>query len=192
MELIVRLHRLNRLKGKDYRITYVPDPICWTEAPESLKVLRSQRTRWQRGLAESLTLNWELLCHKKSGAVGWFAFPFFVLFELLGPVIEVVGYVLMTLGALLGFFSWEAFQIFMFVALSLGILLSVTALLMEEMSFSLFPRKRDVLKLFLAAIAENFGYRQLIALWRLQGLLRWLAGTKQRWGEMTRTGSLES
>ena len=73
MELIVRLHRLNRMRGSDYRIRYVPDPICWTEAPESLGVLKSQRTRWQRGLAESLSMNRALCCHRKSGLVGGIA-----------------------------------------------------------------------------------------------------------------------
>lgn len=192
MELIVRLHRLHRLRGTPYRIAYVPDPICWTEAPETLKVLRSQRTRWQRGLAESLTMNRTLALHPRSGWVGWFAFPFFVLFELLGPAIEVVGYLTMFVGALSGLISWAAFQAFMFVALSFGILLSVSALLLEEMSFRIYPRPAQVAWLFFAAVVENFGYRQLIALWRFQGLLRWLAGAQQHWGEMTRTNTLRS
>ena len=192
MELIVRLHRLYRLNQQRYRIVYVPDPICWTEAPESLKVLRHQRTRWQRGLAESLMLNRELCLHRRGGFPGWLAYPFFLLFELCGPVIETLGYLVMTLGWLCGMFSAEAFQVFIFVALSLGILLSVSALLMEELSFSLYPRKRDVFWLFFAAMLENFGYRQLIAWWRLQGLWRWLRGTHAHWGEMTRSGSLES
>ncbi len=190
MELIVRLHRLNRLRGTPYRITYIPDPICWTEAPETLEVLRNQRTRWQRGLAESLTMNWRLLFHPRSGLAGWLAFPFFVLFELLGPVIEVVGYALMIVGIMLGAVSWEAFEIFMFVALSFGILLSVTALLLEELSFRLYPKPAQLARLFVAAIAENFGYRQLVAVWRLQGMLRWMVGAKQRWGVMTRTDTL--
>ena len=192
MELIVRLHRINRLRGTPYRITYVPDPICWTEAPDSLKVLRSQRTRWQRGLAESLTMNWQLLFHPRSGAVGWLAFPFFILFEFLGPVLEVLGYAITIIGTILGVFSWEAFETFMFVALSFGILLSVTALLLEELSFRLYPKPAQVAWLFVAAVVENFGYRQLIALWRMQGLLRWLVGGKQRWGEMTRADTLRS
>ena len=75
MELVVRLHRLHRLARKPYRIVFVPDPICWTEAPESLTVLRSQRSRWQRGLLESLTLNRRLLFHPRGGAPGWLAFP---------------------------------------------------------------------------------------------------------------------
>lgn len=192
MELIVRLHRINRLRGTPYRITYVPDPICWTEAPESLKVLRAQRTRWQRGLAESLAMNRRLLLHPRAGAVGWLAFPFFLLFEFLGPVIEVVGYALIIVGTALGLFSWEAFEIFMFVALSFGLLLSVTALLLEEMSFRLYPKQSQMFKLFLAAVLENFGYRQLVALWRLQGLWRWLIGARQHWGEMTRANTLNS
>ena len=192
MELIVRLHRINRLRGTPYRITYVPDPICWTEAPETLKVLRSQRTRWQRGLAESLTLNWPLLFHPRSGPVGWLAFPFFILFEFLGPLIEVLGYALMIVGTIFGLFSWEAFKTFMFVALSFGILLSVTALLLEELSFRLYSRPAQTAWLLVAAIVENFGYRQLVALWRLQGLLRWMVGARQRWGEMTRADTLRS
>lgn len=192
MELIVRLHRIHRSTHQDYRIQYVPDPICWTEAPESLTVLKNQRTRWQRGLVESLSMNKSLLCHPKSGLVGWLAFPFFILFELLSPIVEVVGYLFMILGFALGGVSLEALSAFLFVAISLGILLSVTALLMEELSFSLFPKKSDVAILFLTAILENFGYRQLTAVWRLQGLWKWATGTHQTWGNMTRTGSLES
>lgn len=192
MELIVRLHRIHRLRGTPYRISYVPDPICWTEAPETLKVLHSQRTRWQRGLAESLALNRSLLFHPRGGAVGWLAFPFFVLFEFLGPIIEVLGYAMMIFGTLFGLFSWEAFETFIFVALNFGILLSVTALLLEELSFRLYPKPMQIAWLFVAAVVENFGYRQLVGVWRLQGMLRWLVGARQRWGEMTRADTLRS
>ena len=192
MELIVRLHKLKRMSGTPYRITYVPDPICWTEAPETLKVLRSQRTRWQRGLAESLTMNLKLLFHPRSGAVGWLAFPFFVLFELLGPLIEVVGYAMLIIGSILGVYSWQTFWIFMFVVLNFGILLSVTALLLEELSFRMYPKPAQIAWLFAAAVLENFGYRQLVGLWRFQGLLRWAVGAKQRWGEMTRADTLRN
>jgi cellulose synthase/poly-beta-1,6-N-acetylglucosamine synthase-like glycosyltransferase len=192
MELIARLHRINRLRGRPYRITYVPDPICWTEAPETLKVLRSQRTRWQRGLAESLSMNSQLLFHIRSGPVGWLAFPFFILFELLGPVVEMVGYALLILGTILGLFSWQAFETFMFVALTFGLLLSVSALLLEELSFRLYPKQEQLAWLFLVAVAENFGYRQLVAFWRLQGLLRWIFRVRQHWGEMTRADTLRS
>lgn len=192
MELIVRLHRQHRLRGTPYRIAYVPDPICWTEAPETLKVLRSQRTRWQRGLTESLVMNRRLALHPRSGWVGWIAFPFFFLFELLGPAIEVVGYLTMIVGVATGLFSWAAFEAFMLVAIGFGILLSVSALFLEELSFRIYPRPAQVARLFFAAVVENLGYRQLVALWRLQGLLRWLAGAQQHWGEMTRADTLRN
>ncbi|MEK7726240.1 MAG: glycosyltransferase family 2 protein, partial [Nitrospirota bacterium] len=135
MELVVRLHRHMRLAGKPYRITFAPDPICWTEAPEDLTTLKNQRIRWQRGLCESLAKNLDLLCHPKGGAVGWLAFPFMALFEWLGPVIEVFGYVFMTVGFILGFISFHVWFVLLLAAISLGILLSVSAFFLEEMSF---------------------------------------------------------
>ena len=42
MELIVRMHRLLTDRGEEYRIRYIPDPVCWTEVPEDLNSLRSQ------------------------------------------------------------------------------------------------------------------------------------------------------
>lgn len=189
MELVVRLHRLFRVAGTPYHITFVPDPVCWTEAPESLRVLKSQRVRWQRGLADSLLMNLELLFHRRGGTVGWLAFPFMLLFEWLGPAIEVIGYALMTLAYAFGLISWSAFAAFMLFAVGFGILLSLTALLLEELSFQIYPQTKQVLLLVAAAVAENFGYRQLTSFWRLIGLWKWLTGSQVKWGEMTRTAS---
>ena len=189
MELVVRLHRMHRETGRPYRIVFVPDPICWTEAPESLRVLRSQRTRWQRGLAESLTLNLSLAFGRRAGPPGWLAFPFMAVFEWLGPVVEVAGYVLMVAGFAFGAVSAEALAAFLLLAVGLGISLSVCALLLEEISFHVYKRPRELATLAAIAVIENFGYRQLVSLWRLEGLWKWATGAKARWGEMTRTAS---
>jgi hypothetical protein len=150
-------------------------------------VLRSQRVRWQRGLAESLTMNLRLAFHPRSGAPGWIAFPFMAIFEWFGPLIEVSGYVFMSIAYAFGAVSTSAFVAFLLVAFGFGMALSVSALLLEELSFHVYSRPRDLAALTLVAVAENFGYRQLVSLWRLWGLLKWLAGAKQRWGDMTRT-----
>lgn len=189
MELVVRLHRHHRVGRIPYRITFVPDPICWTEAPESLGVLKNQRVRWQRGLSESLTLNLPLLFHPRGGAPGWIAFPFMVLFEWLGPLIEVAGYAFMIAGFAFGVVSIEAFVVFMTVAFGFGLLLSTNALLLEEASFHVYPGLRPLPLLAAVAVLENFGYRQLNSLWRLWGLLRWMTGSRASWGEMKRTAS---
>ncbi len=188
MELIVRMHRILRERGQAYRVQFVPDPVCWTEAPEDLRSLRNQRVRWQRGLAESLWMHWRLMVSPRGGAPGWVAFPFMVLFELLGPLIELGGLVIMGLAWSAGLVSWQAFALFMFAAIGLGILLSASGLLLEEIGFHLYPRGRHVAQLALVAFAENFGYRQLNAWWRLVGLWQWASGRKAGWGHMVRKG----
>jgi cellulose synthase/poly-beta-1,6-N-acetylglucosamine synthase-like glycosyltransferase len=192
MELVVRLHRLHRSRGAPYRIVFVPDPICWTEAPESLRVLKNQRVRWQRGLSESLTMNLGLLFHPRGGAAGWLAFPFMAVFEWLGPLIEVGGYVFMISAFLLSAVSAEAFWTFMLVAFGFGLVLSVSSLLLEEISFHIYPKPGQIAVLLLVVVLENFGYRQLNALWRLWGLMLWLFGSEARWGEMTRKASWQT
>lgn len=189
MELVVRLHKQLRHEKRDYRITFVPDPICWTEAPEDLRTLKSQRMRWQQGLVESLMPNFGLMFDRNGGAVGWLAFPFMLLFECIGPVIEVLGYTVMIILFAFDMISAEAFMVFLFASIGLGILLSTNALFLEELSFHLYPRPTQQLKLFLVAILENFGYRQMNSLWRFLGLLRCFRRKKRRWGKMNRKAS---
>jgi cellulose synthase/poly-beta-1,6-N-acetylglucosamine synthase-like glycosyltransferase len=189
MDLVVRLHRTLREERRAYRITFVPDPICWTEAPEDLHSLRSQRARWQQGLVESLLPNWRLMFRRNGGAVGWLAFPFMFVFECIGPLIEVAGYVAVIVLFLAGLLSPEAFAVFLFASVGLGVLLSVNALLLEELSFHLYSRPSQQLRLFVVAIVENFGYRQLTSVWRLLGIFRWVLGLRgrgRRWGRMHR------
>lgn len=178
-ELVMRLHRIHRKRNIPYRIEFVPNPICWTEAPSTLGELAEQRIRWQRGLAESLVKNVGLLFSLRGGFVGWIAFPFALIFDCLGPLFEATAYVMMTAGLFYGLVSLKTFAAFMLVALVPGVLISISALLMEEMSFPLYPRLRQLASLVLLAIGLNFGYRQLIMLWRLKGLVKsfFVAGT---------------
>ena len=189
MELVVRMHRLLRQRGVPYRIEFVPEPVCWTEVPEDKATLKNQRIRWQRGLSESLTSNWGLMFSRNGGTPGWLAFPFMVLFEWLGPLVELGGYMFMVFAVTLGLVSWTAFAIFLFVAIGLGILLSASSLLLEEMSFHLYPNAWHLAALVLVAIVENFGYRQLNTFWRLVGLYRWAAQRESQWGAMKRKGN---
>jgi len=192
MELVVRLHRLLRESKTPYRITFVPDPICWTEAPEDLRTLRNQRIRWQRGLCESLSLNRELLLHPTGGMVGWIAFPFAMFFECLSPVMIAIGYFTIVVCFGLGLISGAAVAAFLLADVGLGMVVSVSALLLEEMSFHIYPKPVHTLYLFAVALAENVGYRQLNSMWRLIGLVRWLSGKKASWGDMTRVASWQS
>jgi cellulose synthase/poly-beta-1,6-N-acetylglucosamine synthase-like glycosyltransferase len=107
MEIVVRLHRYVRDKLLDRRIAFLPHPVAWTEVPETLESLRKQRGRWYRGLRESLRYHRAMLWRRKYGRIGWFALPAFWIFEYLGPLVVVGGYVLLMLhyamGWLLGY-----------------------------------------------------------------------------------------
>ena len=191
-ELVVRIHRILRERGQDYRIVYVPDPVCWTEGPEDLKTLKSQRVRWQRGLADTLLLNIELMFNRRGGAAGWIAFPFMFLFEWIGPLIETTGYVFFIVCFLLDLVSFDAMMTFMLLAIGLGMLLSVTSLLLEEVFFTFYKKPGQLALLFLAVILENLGFRQLNAYWRLLGLIQWARGQEGAWGDMKRTAKWQS
>jgi cellulose synthase/poly-beta-1,6-N-acetylglucosamine synthase-like glycosyltransferase len=187
MELVVRLHRHFRDAGRPYKVAFVPEPVCWTEAPETLSVLARQRARWHRGALETFVLHRKMAFNPKYGAVGMIGFGWIVLSDVIGPPVEVLGYVLIPLWWSLGALSLDYLLAFIAVTFTFGIALSVGALALEETELHRFPRARDLVVLTGAAILENLGYRQLNQLWRLRGTLQWLRGV-QGWGEMTRKG----
>jgi cellulose synthase/poly-beta-1,6-N-acetylglucosamine synthase-like glycosyltransferase len=189
MELVVRLHRHMREQGQPYRIEFVPDPVCWTEVPEDLRTLRNQRVRWQRGLSESLSSHWPLMFSRRGGWPGWVAFPYMLIFEWLGPVFEFGGYVFFLYAYATGLISWQALAVFLFLAVGMGVLLSASGLMLEELSFHLYTRKRHLAILALYVLLENLGYRQLNAWWRLVGLSQWLRQKDHHWGTMKRKGN---
>lgn len=192
MELVVRIHRKMKQARRPYHIGFIPDPVCWTDAPESLKDLGSQRTRWHHGLAQALMLNKWLLANPRGGTVSWLAIPFYVLFELLGPLIEACGLVFFVATAALGLIAWPEAAIFLLLSLSLGLMLSISAIMLEEFSFPMYRKPRELALLYAAALLENFGYRQLTVWWRLKGFFRWMTGRQHRWETLTRSASVGS
>jgi cellulose synthase/poly-beta-1,6-N-acetylglucosamine synthase-like glycosyltransferase len=187
VELVVRIHRHGQERGEDYRIDFVPDPVCWTEAPESLRTLSRQRRRWQRGLAETLWRHKDMFGRPRYGALGLLALPYFVLFELVGPLFELASFVLIPIAFALGMLDVSILIAFAVVAILLGVLLSVAALALEEFSFRRHPHSREVIRMLAYAVLENFGYRQLVDWWRLRGLWDFLRG-RDGWGDMKRMG----
>lgn len=187
MELVVRLHRYLRDRGDDYRIEFVPDPVCWTEAPEDVRTLWRQRNRWQRGLAECLYRHRAVALNPRYGTLGMLGVPYFVLFELFGPVIEVAGYVVLPLAVAFGALTPAFLVAFAVVAILLGVLLSVSALALEEFSFRRHRLGLDAARLLVFAVLENLGYRQLVSLARAKAFLD-IGRRKRSWGEQRRRG----
>ncbi len=188
MELVVRMHHHYRDTKQPYRIAYVAAPVCWTEVPQDWKILHRQRKRWQRGTVDSLWRHREMLLNPRYGFVGMFAFPYFVLFEMFGPLVETLGYVLTIFGLLFNIISTPVAILFFTVSIAFGILLSTSAVMLDELTPCRFPYWKNTLTLFIAAILENFGFRQVLTLWRAQGLWEGIRGKKTSWGVMVRRG----
>lgn len=187
MELVTRLHRLYRERHEPYRIVFQPEPVCWTEAPETLRILSRQRNRWQRGTLQTLGFHARMIGNPRYGVIGLVSMPYYLIFEALGPAIEVSGYLLTALAVGFGLLDWRFAELLFLAAVLYGALLSVTAVVLEELSFRRYPRLTDLLYLAAYGVLENFGYRQLTTWWRLGGLVDYLRG-KQGWGVMTRKG----
>lgn len=191
MELVARMHRYMYENDLPYKVVFVPDPVCWTEAPETLRMLGRQRNRWHRGLLDTLVLHREMIFNPRYGIIGMFSMPYYLLFELLGPVIEMLGYLFVVFSYFYGAVHLNVLLLFFVVAIIYGMLFSVGAVLLEEISFHRYPRARDLFRLIIYAILENFGYRQVTVLWRLKGIIDYYRGVTG-WGTMQRKGFVQS
>ncbi|WKA50718.1 glycosyltransferase [Planococcus liqunii] len=187
MELVVRLHRLLREEKSKQRIEYIPDPVCWTEAPESLEVLRSQRIRWQRGLFETLWSHRKMMMNPKYGSVGLLSMPYFLLVELLGAVFEFVGYFIIFGGIFFSLVDTTTAGILFLVTVFYGSFVSALAVLLEELTLHKYPKASHLARLYFWALTEAFWYRPLMVVWRVQGIFAAFR-KKAHWGDMKRKG----
>jgi cellulose synthase/poly-beta-1,6-N-acetylglucosamine synthase-like glycosyltransferase len=169
-------------------VNFVAEPVSWTEVPGSLRVLGRQRRRWHRGICEILIKHRGMIANPRYGRIGLTALPFYLVFEALAPLLELTGILLIPLGVLLGAFDVGFVLSFMLIAYGYAILVTLTALLIEEFSFRRYRRWSDLGWVLAAAVLENFGYRQLTCWWRVQGLWSAVRGRQHVWGTMTRSG----
>src|SRR6266496_1927415 len=128
-----------------------------------------------------------MLFNVRYGRVGFLAMPFYAFGEMLAPLIEVFGYVVTLAALAAGSVNTSFALLFILVAWGYGMLLSIWAVVLEEVSFRKYRRFGDLLLLLLYASLENFGYRQRTVWWRLKAFASvWKRG--HRWGEMIRKG----
>src|SRR5882724_3952383 len=189
-DLVTRLHRHLLEQKKDYRIEFVPDPVCWTEVPSDLRSLSRQRARWQKGLLDVLWPNRDMLFRPRYGTIGSLALPYLWLFELLAPVIELGGFVTIILAACFGVLSQSFFLQFVIFGYAFATVISIGSVLQEELTYKRYNDWQDVARLVSYCFLEHFPYRQLHMIWRLQGLWQYLRGD-MAWRPLKRQG-LES
>ena len=186
MELVLRMRRFKAERDEKYEVTYIPDPLCWTEAPSDFKSLRKQRTRWTRGLIESLWTHRKLFMNPGYGRLGVLGYPYWLFFEWASPLVAFSGFIYTIYLAIFHKLNLPFFLLLFLFVYTFAVSLSVWAVLFEEITFHKYGRKRDVLRLLASSLLEPFFY-PMHTLFALIGNIEALGG-KQGWGKAKRSG----
>jgi cellulose synthase/poly-beta-1,6-N-acetylglucosamine synthase-like glycosyltransferase len=185
MDLTIRLQIFFRERRRPIRITFVPIPVCWTQAPEDLPSLRAQRCRWRRGLLQVLWRHRRAIANPRLGGFGLGALPYTAIFDGLGPLLEVSGVAVTTVAAIIGVLNWEQFRVMLAVSILFGLGTTLVSVFMDDVFARRYRSNRDLAVLFAAALLEYAGYRQLNAWWGCVGTFQAITG-KGGWGPMKR------
>jgi cellulose synthase/poly-beta-1,6-N-acetylglucosamine synthase-like glycosyltransferase len=187
IELVVRLHKKFRQAKVPYRILFCPDPLCWTEVPDSFRVLRRQRNRWQRGLFETLWSHRDMTFNPRYGRMGMISMPFAWLFDAFSPIIEIIGYIFIPISFAFGILDFEFAALFLLLVVIYGIMLSYMSLGIEVMMQNRYPRLEDRVTLMLVTLTEFIYFRQIL-LWERFIALFQVWRKRGQWGAMERKG----
>ncbi len=187
MELVIRMRRYMEERKEKYRVVYLPDPLCWTEAPSSIKILSKQRNRWTRGTAETLWLHKKLILNPKYHFLGMISMPFWFLFEWMAPIVEALAFSYLIIMSFLGILNFELFITLFLLIYAFAIFYSTAAILFEEFSYHQYKKKRDILRLLSTALIEPVIIHPMNVYYAIRGNLDLMTGVKN-WGEMKRTG----
>jgi hypothetical protein len=186
MELVLRMRRRMAEEGVKYEVTYIPDPLCWTQVPSDVKSLHTQRTRWTRGLIESLWTHRKIFFNKTYGRLGLLGYPYWFFFEWLAPLIAFSGFIYSIYLVVTNAINWPFYVLLFLFVYTFAVSISIWAILFEEITYHKYKKKRDVLKLLIAALLEPFFY-PLHTYFAVRGNLEALRG-KKGWGKVERKG----
>jgi cellulose synthase/poly-beta-1,6-N-acetylglucosamine synthase-like glycosyltransferase len=187
MELVVRMRRFMEEHKIPYRVAFIPDPLCWTEAPANYKILGRQRNRWTRGTIETLGKHKKIFFNHKFGLLGLLSYPYWFFFEMCAPGVEFLGLVAFVVMAMLKLIYWQTFFAFLAFIISFGYLYSAFAVYMEVKTYNQYKQKTAIMKLLLTALTEPFVFHPFIVWSGVRGYIDKIR-KKSSWGEMTRQG----
>ncbi|MDP3360444.1 MAG: glycosyltransferase [Lutibacter sp.] len=188
MELIVRMRRYMEETKQKYKVAYIPDPLCWTEAPDNYKIFISQRNRWTRGTIETLRMHRKVAFNPKYKSLGLLSYPYWLFYERLAPVIEAIGIIYFIILAALNEVRWDYALAFIILAYLFAVLFSIVAIFSEELTYHQYKKKGTGFKLIMISMLEPFVLHPFILYAAIRGNMDYYFNKKKKWGEMTRKG----
>lgn len=187
MELVVRMRRYMIEHKLPYTVKYIPDPLCWTEAPESYNILIRQRSRWTRGTFETLQIHRKMFFNPKYKVLGMLSYPYWVFYEYWSPIIEFCGLLITILFVALGILSWKFFFLLVLFVYIFALLFSAIALYAEESTFKRYSTFSDLRKLIFVSLLEPIIFHPVTVYAALKGNWEKIKG-QSGWGDMNRKG----
>jgi hypothetical protein len=187
IELILRMRRYMEENKLPCKVTYIPEPLCWTEAPVTYKILGRQRNRWTRGTIETFRAHRKIFFNPKYRVLGLLSYPYWLFFEQLASPIEFFGIIAFIIFAFLGMISWSLFFVLLACVFLFGFLFSVFSILMEVQTYNQYKSEKDNFKLIGTALLEPFIFHPFVVWSAIQGHIDYFR-KKNSWGEMTRQG----
>ncbi len=188
MELTVRMRKYMEQQNKKYLVPFIPDPLCWTEAPESSKILSRQRNRWARGTIETLLMHKDIFFNPKYRTLGMLSYPYWLIFEWMAPIIEFLGISYFIILIITGNINWIFCISLLFLVYSFAIAHSLFSIIFEEYTYHQYKKPSDMFKLVLTSMIEPFAFHTRTVWWSVRGNYDLFTGAKKGWGEMTRAG----
>lgn len=171
LDVAVRLHRHLTGVGVNPSMPVIPDPVAWMTVPDRLGELREARIVWHRGLVAALRSAGSATLNPEYGAFGVLVVPYGWVGLVIAPVVELLGYGVLVAALLTGAVGSPLAWAYLAAVVGYGMLLSVWTVVLDLAAGAggTTPR-RDVARLFLYAMLESAGYRQLIAWYRARAL----------------------
>lgn len=188
MDMIARMIRYMCDSGEDYRIVQIPEICCWTEGPSTLKVLSRQRVRWGRGLFQFFTIHRDMLFKKNYRTYGMVTLPYVFIFELLAPVIEACGYLMILYLILSNTINWGTMLLCFFSLYCFAQMLALIVISFDTKFKGSFEKKSNYFWFIMASMLEPIIYHPIIVFFALRGYIKHMRGTKMVWGAMIRKG----
>jgi len=188
LELCIRLRSHMEQLQKPYDVVYIPETLCWTEAPSTFKVYITQRDRWARGLWETIRKHRKLFFNPKYRSMGMVFFPYWVFFELGAPIVEFLGLICLVILTIFGWINWPVALALFIVVYLIGCIFSTAAILLYTVNFKHYAKGSMVIKLLVAAYLESFISHPVMLYAEIKGYFKKIFKIKSTWGTMTRKG----